>query len=52
MMHADDVRVAESLRGMELPAQASVAMGTWNRALNDAVVQWHRERRHDVPDLK
>jgi phenylpropionate dioxygenase-like ring-hydroxylating dioxygenase large terminal subunit len=51
MMHADDVRVAESLRGLELPAEASVATATWNRTLNDAVVQWHRDRRHDMPDL-
>jgi Ring hydroxylating alpha subunit (catalytic domain) len=51
MMHADDVRIAESLRDTELPAEASLAMATWNRTLNDAVVQWHRDRRHDVPDL-
>ena len=43
MCHADDVRVAESLRDLELPADASLAMATWNRTLNDAVVRWHRE---------
>ena len=26
-------------------------MATWNRTLNDAVVRWHRDRGHDVPDL-
>ncbi len=39
MCHADDVRVAESLRDLELPADASLAMATWNRTLNDAVVR-------------
>ncbi|MEI7999883.1 MAG: aromatic ring-hydroxylating dioxygenase subunit alpha [Actinomycetes bacterium] len=51
MMHADDVRVAEGLRGLELPVDASSAMATWNRTLNDAVVAHHRARGHDVPDL-
>ena len=26
-------------------------MATWNRTLNDAVVRWHRDAGHDVPDL-
>jgi hypothetical protein len=26
-------------------------MATWNRALNDAVLRWHRDAGHDVPDL-
>ena len=39
MCHADDVRIAESLRDVELPADRSLAMATWNRTLNDAVVQ-------------
>ena len=26
-------------------------MATWNRTLNDAVVRWHRDQGHDVPDL-
>jgi phenylpropionate dioxygenase-like ring-hydroxylating dioxygenase large terminal subunit len=51
MTHADDVRIAESLRDTELPADATLAMATWNRTLNDAVVAWHRERGHDIPDL-
>ena len=51
MCHADDVRVAESLRDLELPADAKLAMAAWNRTLNDAVVRWHRDAGHDVPDL-
>jgi hypothetical protein len=51
MVHADDVRVAEGLRDIELPSGADAAIAEWNRALNDAVVAWHRDAGHDVPDL-
>ena len=51
MCHADDVRIAESLRDVELPADSAPAMALWNRTLNDAVVRWHRDAGHDVPDL-
>ncbi|MEZ5143487.1 MAG: aromatic ring-hydroxylating dioxygenase subunit alpha [Acidimicrobiales bacterium] len=51
MVHADDVRIAESLRGTELPADAASARETWNRTLNDAVTSWHRERGADIPDI-
>jgi hypothetical protein len=51
MVHADDVRIAERMRGMELPADAAVAISTWQHALNDAVVCWHRDAGHDIPDL-
>jgi phenylpropionate dioxygenase-like ring-hydroxylating dioxygenase large terminal subunit len=51
MVHADDVRVAESLRDLELPDDPSAAISTWNRTLNDAVVDWHRAAGHDIPDL-
>src|SRR6202008_369546 len=51
MVHANDVRVAEGLRGLELPAEPPLAISTWNRALNDAVVRWNRERRAVMPDL-
>ncbi len=44
MVHANDVRIAEGLRDIELPDDAGAAMATWNRTLNDAVTQWHRER--------
>jgi phenylpropionate dioxygenase-like ring-hydroxylating dioxygenase large terminal subunit len=51
MVHADDVRIAEGLRDLELPADPALAMAMWNRALNDAVGEWHRSVGHDVPDL-
>ena len=51
MVHANDVRVAEGLRDLELPADPTLAMATWNRTLNDAVVRWHRDAGHDIPDL-
>jgi glycine betaine catabolism A len=51
MVHANDVRIAEGLRGTELPADAEAARATWNRTLNDAVTQWHRERGSEIPDL-
>jgi phenylpropionate dioxygenase-like ring-hydroxylating dioxygenase large terminal subunit len=51
MVHADDVRVAEGLRDIELPSDPELATSTWNRALNDAVVAWHRAAGHDMPDL-
>jgi phenylpropionate dioxygenase-like ring-hydroxylating dioxygenase large terminal subunit len=51
MVHASDVRVAEGLRDLELPAEPGLAMSTWNRTLNDAVVTWHRSEGHVLPDL-
>ena len=51
MVHANDVRIAEGLRDIELPADPTLAMATWNRTLNDAVVQLApgRGRRHPRP---
>ena len=51
MVHADDVRVAEGLRDLELPSDPKLAMQTWYRALNDAIVRWHRNSGCDIPDL-
>jgi phenylpropionate dioxygenase-like ring-hydroxylating dioxygenase large terminal subunit len=51
MVHANDVRIAEGLRDIELPDDPALAMATWNRTLNDAVTGWHRARGSDVPDL-
>jgi phenylpropionate dioxygenase-like ring-hydroxylating dioxygenase large terminal subunit len=51
MVHANDVRVAESLQELELPAEPAPAISTWNRTLNDAVMSWHRARGADIPDL-
>ena len=51
MVHANDVRVAEGLRDVELPDDREEAMATWYRLLNAAVVDWHRDQGSDVPDL-
>ncbi len=51
MVSANDVRVAEGLQNIELPADALLARATWDHTLNDAVVEWHRGEGHDVPDL-
>jgi phenylpropionate dioxygenase-like ring-hydroxylating dioxygenase large terminal subunit len=51
MVHANDVRIAEGLRDVDLPADADTAIATWNRTLNDAVTAWHRGRGADIPDL-
>jgi phenylpropionate dioxygenase-like ring-hydroxylating dioxygenase large terminal subunit len=51
MVHRNDVHVAEDLRGMELPADPALAVSTWNRSLNDAVMHWNRERGAVMPDL-
>lgn len=51
MVHANDVRVAEGLRDIELPADPEQAMSTWYRTLNESVVNWHRAAGADIPDL-
>jgi phenylpropionate dioxygenase-like ring-hydroxylating dioxygenase large terminal subunit len=51
MVHANDVRIAEGLRDMELPADPTQAVSSWHRTLNQSVVDWHRARGSDVPDL-
>jgi phenylpropionate dioxygenase-like ring-hydroxylating dioxygenase large terminal subunit len=51
MVHANDVDVAERLRDLELPADPELAVSTWHRTLNDAVVDRHRAAGADVPDL-
>jgi phenylpropionate dioxygenase-like ring-hydroxylating dioxygenase large terminal subunit len=51
MVHADDVAIAEGLRDIELPADPVLAMATWQRTLNEAVVDWHRGRGCEIPDL-
>ncbi len=51
MVHANDVAIAEGLRDIELPADPVLALATWQRTLNDAVVDWHRQRGCDIPDL-
>ncbi len=51
MVHANDVRVAEGLRNIDLPPDPKLAVPAWEHALNDAVVQWHRDAGSDIPDL-
>ena len=51
MVHATDVRVAEGLREIELPADPALAIPAWHHTLNDAVVRWHRAQGSDIPDL-
>jgi nitrite reductase/ring-hydroxylating ferredoxin subunit len=51
MVHAKDIRVAEGLRGLELPADPGLAQGVWARRLNDAIMEWNRGAGIDIPDL-
>ncbi len=51
MVHASDVQIAEGMRDIELPAEFGAATETWERAFSDAVVRWHREQGHPIPDL-
>jgi phenylpropionate dioxygenase-like ring-hydroxylating dioxygenase large terminal subunit len=51
MVHANDVRIAEELRDLDLPADPDSAIATWNSELNDAVTRWHRDRGAEMPDL-
>jgi phenylpropionate dioxygenase-like ring-hydroxylating dioxygenase large terminal subunit len=51
MVHANDVKVAEGLRTIELPADPALAISIWNSTLNDAVTEWHRSRGSEMPDL-
>ncbi len=51
MVHANDVRIAESLRDIDLPADPVPAIAAWQRALNDAIVSWYRAEGCAIPDL-
>jgi hypothetical protein len=51
MVHANDVRIAEGLSNLELPADPALARDVWDRTLNSAVVEWHRARGATIPDL-
>ena len=51
MTHENDIRIAEGLQNIELPADPAAAMATWRSTLNDAIVDWHRARGCDMPDL-
>ena len=51
MTHENDIRIAEGLQNIELPTDPAAAMATWRSTLNDAIVDWHRARGCDMPDL-
>jgi glycine betaine catabolism A len=51
MTHEIDLRIAEGLRDVELPADPQLAAATWRSTLNDAVVRWWRANGHDIADL-
>jgi len=51
MTHANDVRIADGLRDVELPADPAQANAVWRSTLNDAVVRWWRAAGCDIPDL-
>jgi phenylpropionate dioxygenase-like ring-hydroxylating dioxygenase large terminal subunit len=50
MVHAKDVKIAERLK-TKLPADATEARATWDRAMNEAVVKWHRAKGSVIPDI-
>lgn len=51
MTDEKDIRIAESLRSIDLPDDPAQAAVVWRRTLNDAIVAWHRNAGCDVPDL-
>ncbi|MGE0386707.1 MAG: SRPBCC family protein [Gammaproteobacteria bacterium] len=51
MTHEKDIRVAEGLRNIDLPADPAQANMEWRRRLNDAIVDWNRKAGMDVADL-
>ncbi|MFZ0664231.1 MAG: aromatic ring-hydroxylating dioxygenase subunit alpha [Acidimicrobiales bacterium] len=51
MVHPNDVRIAEGLRDIELPADPARARSIWDRTLNDAVMDFYREAGCEIPDL-
>ncbi len=51
MVHANDVRVAQGLRNMELPTDPRLARSTWEQTLNNAIMRRDRASGCDIPDL-
>ena len=51
MVHANDVRVAQGLRNIELPPDPRSARSTWEHALNGAIMRRDRAAGCDIPDL-
>ncbi len=50
MVLEKDIRVAEGLRDIELPADPEQASLEWNRRLNDAITSWNRSAGIPIPD--
>jgi phenylpropionate dioxygenase-like ring-hydroxylating dioxygenase large terminal subunit len=51
MMHQKDVVVAEGLSNIDLPETFEEALPTWNKAVNDSIMEWHQHQGIDMPDL-
>lgn len=52
MVHAKDVKIAEALaKTIKLPADPTLARAEWDRQMNDAVTDWHRKKKHPIPDI-
>jgi phenylpropionate dioxygenase-like ring-hydroxylating dioxygenase large terminal subunit len=51
MIHEKDVRIAEGMRNVELPADPALAAMEFRRQHNDAVMAWHHGAGMDIPDL-
>ena len=51
MVHAEDVRVAEGLRDIELPADAEAGHGHVEADAQRRGHDCHRDRGADIPDL-
>jgi hypothetical protein len=49
--HANDVRIAEGMRDVELPDDPEQARVAWRAALNDGITRWYRTAGCDMPDL-
>ncbi|MFI5047314.1 MAG: Rieske 2Fe-2S domain-containing protein [Acidimicrobiia bacterium] len=51
MTHEIDLRVAEGLRDVELPADPAGAAAAWRRSINDAVMHWWTANGIEIADL-
>ncbi len=51
MIHDKDIRVAEGLSSIDLPSDHFEAMATWNKAVQDAIMDWNEGQGIDMPDL-
>jgi phenylpropionate dioxygenase-like ring-hydroxylating dioxygenase large terminal subunit len=51
MVHANDVRIAEQIQGMDLPGDYAGARAIWDRNMNAAVTETHRSRGCVMPDI-